>query len=94
MLGARTITKPRYEKNFADRDDFTCIGRVRYAIIRPYQKIGVAFFPDPTLPPSPCEGGCLAARKQETETELQVVARGQLAPLPKLRIPRLFSVSY
>ena len=29
----------------------------------------------------------MAAPSRETETELQVVARGQLALLPKLRIP-------
>src|SRR6516225_193604 len=63
MLGARTTTKPRCEKNFADRDDFTCIGPSTYAIQDSIRRLG-CFLPDRHCP-LPSEGGCLAARSRK-----------------------------
>ena len=55
----RNNSKPRCEKNFADRDDFTCIGPSTYAI-QDTSEDWVAFFRNRHCP-LPREGGCLAA---------------------------------
>src|SRR6516225_4934016 len=74
MLGARTTTKPRCGKNFADRDDFTCIGPSTYAIQDTMRRLG-CFLPDRHCP-LPSEGGCLAARSRKQRRNYRLLPAG------------------